>query len=89
MDYSMGLPDSILSLINKTPEGDGFVDASGCINNLQIGTNEFMFDINMKELADNYDLGKLVISLASTLVVYIITYMKNVDMKYDFFFIFL
>ncbi len=68
MDYSMGLPDSILSLINKTPEGDGFVDASGCINNLQIGTNEFMFDINMKELADNYDLGKLVISLASTLV---------------------
>ena len=68
MDYSMGLPDSILSLINKTPEGDGFVDASGCINNLQIGTNEFMFDINMKELADNYDLGKLVMSLASTLV---------------------
>ncbi|MCM1130366.1 MAG: leucine-rich repeat domain-containing protein [Roseburia sp.] len=68
LDYSMGLPDSIITLINKTPEGDGFVDASLCVSDVSIGTEEFMFDLNMKEIADNNDLGKLLAVLASSLV---------------------
>ena len=68
MDYAMGLPESIISLINKTPEGDGFVDAAQCINDIHIGESEFMFNLNLKEIADNNDLGKLAITLASSLV---------------------
>ncbi|MDE6583861.1 MAG: hypothetical protein K2K15_00510, partial [Anaeroplasmataceae bacterium] len=68
MDYAMGLPDSILSLVNKTPEGDGFIDASQCINDVNIGTSEFMINLNLKEIADNNDLGKLVVTIASSLV---------------------
>ncbi|MDE5715753.1 MAG: leucine-rich repeat domain-containing protein [Anaeroplasmataceae bacterium] len=68
MDYAMGLPESIISLINKTPEGDGFIDASQCVNNVQIGTDLFDFNLNLKEIADNNDLGNLEVSLASTLV---------------------
>ncbi|MDE7106041.1 MAG: leucine-rich repeat domain-containing protein [Anaeroplasmataceae bacterium] len=68
MDYAMGLPESIISLINKTPEGDGFVDAAQCINNIFIGEDQFEFDLNLKEIADNNNLGKLLIRLASVLV---------------------
>ncbi|MDE7095172.1 MAG: hypothetical protein K2O23_01680, partial [Anaeroplasmataceae bacterium] len=68
MDYAMGLPESIISLINKAPEGDGFIDAAQCINNIFIGEDQFEFDLNMKEIADNNDLGRLLIRLASVLV---------------------
>ena len=66
MDYAMGLPESIISLINKTPEGDGFIDASQCVNSISIGTDLFEFNLNLKEIVDNNDLGDLEITLGAT-----------------------
>ncbi len=68
MDYSMGLPESIIELINSTPEGDGFIDASKCVNSANIGTNTFSISLNLGEIADNNDLNDLNITLSSIVV---------------------
>ncbi|MDE6408103.1 MAG: InlB B-repeat-containing protein, partial [Anaeroplasmataceae bacterium] len=74
LDFGMGLSDTILKAIEKPVEGDGFVDAAKCINSINIQKDIFEFGLNMGELADNFNLEDLFISLGTSMV-----YQKNSD----------
>ncbi len=69
MDFGIGLPNKILDLIyNSEAKGDGFVDASQCVNEVVIGTDTFTLGMNMGEMIDNFNLGNLTATLQSQLV---------------------
>ncbi|MDE6656648.1 MAG: hypothetical protein K2J85_06635, partial [Anaeroplasmataceae bacterium] len=74
LDFGMGLSNTILNAIDKPVEGDGFVDASKCINSINIQKDTFEFGINMGELTDNFNLEDLFVSLGTSMV-----YQKNSD----------
>ena len=66
-EYGMGMPSLITDLISDSDaEGDGFVDASECVNSVSIGTKEFAFNLDMGEIADNSSLGNMDIKLGTT-----------------------
>ena len=64
LDFSMGLPDSILSLIGQNQkEGYQYINAYNAVNNYKstISSNlqSFFFNLNMGELTNNSDLGDM------------------------------
>lgn len=75
LDFSMGLPDSILKLINTGEKKDTSIDASKVITaysyseDLSLSSKDFTFGLNMKELTGNADLGELKAKVRLTPVV--------------------